>query len=39
MVVYREWIVRSLGGLNKKRWSGWFLLGFIPIYLRIVTLE
>ena len=34
MIMYREWYVRKLGGLENYYWQGWFLLGIIPLYLR-----
>jgi hypothetical protein len=34
MIVYKKWIERSHGGLRRKNCDGWFLLGFIPLYVR-----
>ena len=34
MIVRREWYERSAGGLIKDHCVGWFLFGFIPLYIR-----
>ncbi len=34
MIVYKKWEVRKSGGLEREIWDGWFLFGFIPLYLR-----
>lgn len=31
MIVYKEWESKARPGIY---WGGWFLLGFIPLYLR-----
>lgn len=34
MIVYKQWL-RSRGlGLDPYTWEGWFLFGFIPLYMR-----
>jgi hypothetical protein len=34
MIVYKQWRKVSNGGLVKTYWEGWFLFGFIPLYIR-----
>jgi hypothetical protein len=36
MITYKAWIERKNGGLMKYRCDGWFLFGFIPLYVRRV---
>jgi len=33
MIIYRNWQSRKMGRLTAN-WDGWFLFGFIPLYLR-----
>ena len=33
MIVYKTWTKRKNGGLLKYHYEGWFLLGFIPLYI------
>lgn len=32
MIVFKVW--HKAQGIHRLRWEGWFLLGFIPIYVR-----
>jgi hypothetical protein len=34
MIVYKTWTERRSGGLIRYHWEGWFLFGFIPLYLK-----
>lgn len=34
MIMYRRWKQRVLGGLKIYVWDGWFLFGFLPLYIR-----
>jgi hypothetical protein len=34
VVVYKTWVRRSKMGLRVYRYEGWFVLGFIPVYIR-----
>jgi hypothetical protein len=34
MIVYKRWQKRLKGGSIVEQWEGWFLFGFIPLYIR-----
>ena len=34
MIVYRHWRKISPGGAYNTAWEGWFLFGFIPLYIK-----
>jgi hypothetical protein len=34
MIVRKTWQKRSQGGLVQYEYDGWFLFGFIPLYVR-----
>jgi hypothetical protein len=34
MVVHKKWKSQTKGGLQSNYFEGWFLLGFLPIYIR-----
>lgn len=38
MIIHRRWIDRRKGGLEKVTREGWFLFGFIPLYIRQLTM-
>lgn len=35
MIVYKNW-KKMHEGIELERWEGWFLFGFIPLYIRRV---
>lgn len=39
MIIYLDFIERSLGGLKVVRVQGWYLFWFIPLYVRRITLD
>jgi hypothetical protein len=34
MIVHKIWVERSRGGLVTTRCEGWYLFGFIPLFIR-----
>ena len=34
MIVYKQWRKSWFSGLKHYEYEGWFLLGFIPLYVR-----
>lgn len=40
MIIMRQWKSgRNLFGLSKYRHTGWFLFGFLPLYIKKVLIE
>lgn len=35
MIVHKAWVSKYTKGIRRyhERWEGWFLLGFIPLYM------
>lgn len=33
MIVRKQWVTRYHGGLVKYHYDGWFLFGFIPLFI------
>jgi hypothetical protein len=39
MIVKKRWIEYTHGGTAHTFWQGWYLFGFIPLYLRQVSFD
>lgn len=39
MIIYKQWMKRSRGGLNRLYCEGWYLFGLIPLYIRYVDYD
>jgi len=38
MIIHKRWTERRKGGLEKVIMEGWYLFGFLPLYIRQITL-
>jgi hypothetical protein len=39
MIVYKNWKSVKRGGLVRHLCDGWFLFGFIPLYVRVFNVD